>query len=70
MIIKNKLGKVRNMQVLLEIKENSNKYIIYKDINTLNIYGGRIDNNILKSLNEEEYNKLNKVLEKVLGSEV
>lgn len=70
MILRNKSGKERNFKKLLEIEKKNKKYIIYEDINTLNIYGGKISNNILEALNEEEYEMLNKLIDKLVGSEL
>ncbi len=70
MILRNKSGKERNFKKLLEIENKNKKYIIYEDINTLNIYGGKINENILEALNEEEYEMLNKLIDKLVGSEL
>lgn len=70
MILRNKSGKERNFKKLLETENKNKKYIIYEDINTLNIYGGKINENILEALNEEEYEMLNKLIDKLVGSEL
>lgn len=70
MILRNKSAKERNFKKLLEIEKENKKYIIYEDINTLNIYGGKKNKNVLEALNEEEYEMLNKLIDKLVGSEL
>lgn len=70
MILRNKSGKERNFKKLLEIENKNKKYIIYEDINTLNIYGGKVNKNVLETLNDEEYEMLNNILNKLVGSEL
>jgi len=65
MILKNKKDIERTFKELLKIEINDNKYIVYQDINTLNIYSGRIEGNYLKPLNDNEFEYINKVLDKV-----
>jgi len=65
MILKNKKGTERKFRVLFELDKDNKEFIIYEDINTLNIYGGKKDGNILKPLDDSEYILLNDVLEKI-----
>lgn len=70
MILRNKAGKERNFKKLLEIEKRDKKYIIYEDINTLNIYGGKVNKKVLETLSEEEYEMLDKLMNKLVGSEL
>lgn len=65
MILKNKKNIERTFKELLKVEINSNSYVVYQDINTLNIYSGRIEGNYLEPLNEEEFEIINTVLDKV-----
>ena len=67
MILRNKNGKEREMNLLLKIHKNDNDYLIYKDYLTDNYYGGRLSNNKLISLTEEEFNNISKLLERMEG---
>lgn len=67
MILKNNKGLEREVKLLFELDKNNKKYIIYKDIISNNIYGGLLNGNELKSLSEEEYDMLNKVIERIEG---
>ncbi len=65
MILKNSSGKEREFIALLEVEKDKQKYVVYKDILTGNIYGGRKTNNDLKALKDSEYDFLNGLLEKI-----
>lgn len=67
MILKNKKETERTFKVLFEIEKNDKVYVVYKDINTLNIYGGRKEGSVLKPLINEEYDIINDVLNKISG---
>lgn len=67
MIIKNKSGKEREMELLLEIDNDNNKYLVYRDFLTNNIYSGRVSRKKLKVLNEEEYEYINNILKRMEG---
>ncbi len=67
MILKNKNGKEREMTLLFKIHKNNSDYLVYKDYLTDNCYSGRLDKNKLMSLNEKEYNEINKLLERMEG---
>ena len=67
MILRNKKGTERNFRILFEYEKNNKKYIIYEDINTLNIYGGIKEENYLKPLEEQDYIFINSILEKING---
>jgi len=67
MILKNKKEIERTFKVLFEIEKNDKVYVVYKDINTLNIYGGRKEGSFLKPLINEEYDIINDVLNKISG---
>ena len=65
MILKNKKGIERNFKVLLKVEEDNKKYIVYKDINTLNIYGGKYVKDKLLPLNNNEYEMINEIMKRV-----
>lgn len=67
MIIENKNGKEREFKVLLEINKDKNNYIIYEDIITNKVYCGKKDKNNLVVLKDEEYDYLEKILDKIEG---
>lgn len=67
MRLRNKVGKERTVKKILKIEDKDNKYIVYEDINSLNIYGGKINKKNLEPLSEEEYDMLNKMMEKIMG---
>ena len=67
MIIKNKSGKERNLELLLEVNKNDNNYLVYKDNVTNKIYAGKRNNNKLEVLNEEEFSFLDIMLKKIDG---
>ena len=67
MILKNSNGNERNFEILFEVIKEDNKYIVYKDSITNNIYGGKCDNNKLIVLNDDEIEYLNKMIEKLNG---
>ena len=67
MILKNKKGLERKFRILFEIEDEDKKYIIYEDINTLKIYGGKLQENVLKILSYEEINMLNKMINGLVG---
>ena len=67
MILKNKKEIERTFKILFEIEKNDKVYVVYKDINTLNIYGGRKEGSVLKPLINEEYDIINDVLNKISG---
>ena len=64
MILENSNGQKREFEILLEFESNNKKYIIYKDLLSDNVYGGRMSRNKLKALDEDEYRMLNNILEK------
>lgn len=67
MILKNSKGIERNFELLFEIEKDNNKYIVYKDRITNNIYAGKENKNKLAILDENEINYLNALLEKMNG---
>lgn len=67
MILRNKKGIERKFRLLFEVDSKNNKYLIYEDINTLNVYGGRLNKNNLSSLNDLEYEFLNNMLDRLVG---
>lgn len=67
MILRNKKGIERKFRLLFEVDSKNNKYLIYEDINTLNVYGGRLNKNNLSSLNDSEYEFLNNMLDRLVG---
>ena len=67
MILKNNKGKEKNFKILFEAIKDGNKYVVYKDVTSDNIYGGKYDNNKLIVLNGDEIEYLNKIIEKLNG---
>ena len=67
MLLKNNKGIKREFEILFEVEKNDIKYVVYKDPVTDNIYFGKEIDNKLKKLEEEEYEYLNKVIEKIEG---
>lgn len=67
MILKNKKGNEKNLKLLIEVERNNKKYLIYEDINTLNIYSSRLDGNVLLPLDDEEYKLVNNIFKKISG---
>lgn len=65
MILKNKKGMERNFRVLFKLNKNKFEYIVYEDINTLNIYGGKLVDNNLIPLDEKEYKFIYEMVEKI-----
>lgn len=65
MILKNKKGIERNFRILFEFENKNNKYVVYEDINTLNIYGGRLNDKKLEPLLDNEFKIINDMLEKI-----
>ena len=65
MILKNNKGVERNFEILFEIEKEENKYIVYKDPLTDNIYGGKYEGEKLTILEDNEINYLNKIIEKL-----
>jgi len=67
MILRNKKGNERSLKLLIEIERNNKKYLIYEDINTLNIYSGRLDGKNLLPLDDDEYKIISNLVEKISG---
>lgn len=67
MILRNKKGSERNFKLLLKVDDQDKKYIVYEDIMSKKIYAGLQSDNKLKRLDDEEINKINKVLERISG---
>ena len=65
MILKNSKGKEKEFKLLFELEKDKNKYIVYKDEKTNNIYAGKQKKDDLCKIDESEYDFLNKVLEKM-----
>jgi len=65
MILRNKKGIERNVRLLFELEKKNNRYVIYEDINTLNIYGGKVNKDYLEPLNDKEYKFINDMIEKI-----
>ena len=65
MILKNTNNTVREVAVLFEIEKDKNKYVVYEDYNTLNIYVGKYDKNKLKPVNDKEFNMVNNIFKKI-----
>jgi len=68
MILRNKNGIERNFRILFEVVHQNNKYIVYEDINTLNVYSGRVSKSLLKPLNNKEEEYINGILKGLVGS--
>lgn len=67
MILRNKMGNERSLKILIEIERNKKRYLIYEDINTLNVYSGRLDGNNLLPLDDEEYKLISNMYKKISG---
>ena len=68
MILKNKAGKERNVNVLFEVEINGNKYVVFRDKATKNVYSSKyVKDNELNSLNTFEYEIINNILERMNG---
>lgn len=67
MTIKNKNGKEREFELLLEINKDSNNYLVYKDYISNKIYAGKKNKNKLELLNEEEFEYLDNLIKKIDG---
>jgi len=64
MILKNKAGKEKEFKIIYEIKKQNHTYILYKDMVTEYVYGGKLIDEVLIPLNEMEYDWLNKLFKK------
>lgn len=67
MILRNNKGTERDFDILFEVEKNNKKYVIYKDQLTENIYGGRLEEDKLKVLDDSEFEFINKMIEKLKG---
>lgn len=67
MILKNNNGKEREFKILLRIEKSNNRYIIYKDLVTNNIYAGKYKSKKLNALSDEEYEVINSIFERIEG---
>jgi len=65
MLLKNSKGIKRKFEILFEIEKDNILYIVYKDPVTDNIYAGKKDCDELKKLNEEEYEYIKGVINKI-----
>ncbi|MBE6156880.1 MAG: hypothetical protein E7161_03945 [Firmicutes bacterium] len=65
MILKNSKGIERHFEIIFEIEKDSNKYIVYKDPLTGNVYSGKNVKGKLLVLEDNELDYLNKILEKL-----
>jgi len=67
MILRNNKGTERDFDILFEVEKNNKKYVIYKDQLTENIYGGRLEEDKLKVLDDSEFEFINNMIEKLKG---
>lgn len=67
MILKNNKEIEREFELLFEIQKDDNKYIIYKDIIGGSLYTSKVRDNKLIPLTEEEYQYIEKVVERING---
>ncbi|MBQ7031633.1 MAG: hypothetical protein IJY87_00280 [Bacilli bacterium] len=67
MILRNNKGTERDFDILFEVEKNNKKYVIYKDRLTENIYGGRLEEDKLKVLDDSEFEFINNMIEKLKG---
>lgn len=65
MILRNIKGIERKFDILFEVKKNNQKYIIYRDQLTDNIYAGKYEKGILKALDDKEFELINNILGKL-----
>lgn len=67
MILRNKKGNEKEFKILMKYFKEDEEFIIYEDSKTKKVYGGKIENNHLKSLSEEEYELLNDKIDRLVG---
>jgi len=67
MTLRNSKGTERDFDILFEVEKNDNKYVVYKDQLTGNLYGGKYSDDTLVVLTEDELEYLNKIIEKING---
>lgn len=67
MILRNNKGTERDFDVLFEVEKNNKKYVVYKDQLTGNIYGGKLEEDKLKVLDDSEFEFINNMIEKLKG---
>ena len=67
MKLKNKNGKEREFELLLEVYKDGNNYLIYKDFISNKLYSSRKNDNKLEVLNEEEFEYKNNLIKKIDG---
>ncbi len=65
MRLKNNRDIEREFNVLLKVMKNNNTYLIYQDLNSNKIYSGKVKGKKLVVVNEQEYNYLNTLLERI-----
>lgn len=65
MTIKNSKNVEKYVEIVFEVENDKNKYVIYKDPVTNNMYAGRYKNNKILALDDEEYKYLNDILENI-----
>ena len=67
MKLKNKNGKEREFELLLDIYKDGNNYLIYKDFISNKLYSSRKNDNKLEVLNEEEFEYIDNLIKKIDG---
>lgn len=67
MKLKNKNGKEREFELLLEVYKDGNNYLIYKDFISNKLYSSRKNDNKLEVLNEEEFEYIDNLIKKIDG---
>lgn len=67
MKLKNKNGKEREFELLLEVYKDDNNYLVYKDYISNKLYSSRKNDNKLEVLNEEEFEYIDNLIKKIDG---
>ncbi len=65
MILENSRNIKKEFDIVFELEQDKKKYIIYKDPNNGNLFGGIIKNDTVKALSDKEYDMLNTLVERV-----
>ena len=67
MVLKNKKGSQKEVNLLYKIEINSQDYLVYEDEETHSIYAGIYEKNKLNSLSDKEIIELEEIVERIEG---
>ena len=67
MILKNSKDKTRNFKLLFKYENREGTYLTYQDVNSKKLYAGKKEGNVLKKVDSEEVQMLEKILERISG---